>query len=60
MPGGIPGTIVAAAGPIALLVVALVKSSGDKLLGISAFHLGAAIAAMGVVVYFLANLTKRD
>lgn len=54
MPGGIVGSVIAALGPIALLACALVKSRGDKLGGVSAFAVGLAIAAAGIVVYLTA------
>jgi amino acid transporter len=59
MPGGIVGTVVAALGPLALLACALIKSWGDKLGDVSAFAVGIAIAALGVVVYFAADWWKR-
>jgi amino acid transporter len=55
MPGGITGTVVAAIGPIGLLVCALIKSRGDQLAGVSAFAVGVTVAALGVVAYFLAQ-----
>jgi amino acid transporter len=54
MPGGTIGTILAAIGPTALLACALVKSRSDKLGGVSAFAVGIAIAALGMVAYFVA------
>lgn len=60
MPGGIAGTILAAVGPIALLICALIKSRADKLWGVSAFAVGIAIAAVGVLIPFVvAHLSKR-
>jgi amino acid transporter len=53
MPGGTVATVIAAIGPVALLVCALVKSSGDKLGNVSAFAVGIGIAALGVVMYFV-------
>lgn len=57
MPGGVTGTVVAALGPAALLACALVKSRADKLGNVSAFAVGITIAALGVVMYFVAKKT---
>ncbi len=54
MPGGTVGTVIAALGPVALLVCALLKSRGDKLGGASAFAVATVIALAGVVMYFIA------
>jgi amino acid transporter len=54
MPGGIVGSVIAALGPVALLACALIKSRGDKLGSVSAFAVGLAIAAAGVLVYWVA------
>jgi amino acid transporter len=54
MPGGIVGSVIAALGPLALLACALVKSRGDKLGSVSAFAVGLAIAAAGVIAYWAA------
>jgi amino acid transporter len=52
MPGGIIGSVIAALGPLALLACALVKSRGDKLGNLTAFAVGFAIAAAGMLVHF--------
>lgn len=55
MPGGIAGTVIAALGPTALLVCALIKSRGDKLARVSAFAVAIVIAAVGILTYFAAS-----
>lgn len=59
MPGGVPGTIIAAVGPVALLLCALVKSRSDKLGSISAFAAGAAIAGIGLLIGFAVAGRRR-
>lgn len=62
IPMGTLGTVIVALGPITLLACAFVKSSGDQIAGISAAPIGAAIAALGVILYFFARrtLAARD
>jgi amino acid transporter len=60
MPGGIIGSVIAALGPIALLACALVKSRGDKLGRLSAFAVGLAIAAAGMLVHVAAARARKN
>jgi amino acid transporter len=55
VPGGIPGTVLLAAGPLALLSVALVQNRGEKLGSVDALVFGAAVAAAGPVLYLAAR-----
>ena len=60
MPGGTIGTVIAGLGPTALLLCALIKSRHDQLAGLSAFTVGIAIAAVGMVIPLVtAHLPKR-
>jgi len=51
VPGGIPGTVLLAAGPLALLSIALVQNRGEKLGSVNALVFGAAVAAAGPLLY---------
>jgi amino acid transporter len=55
MPGGLAGAFLAALGPIALLVCALLKTRSESNGELSALPIGLAIAALGVVMYFVAR-----
>lgn len=54
VPGGVAGTVVAAVGPAALLLCALVKSRSDTLGGVSAFAVGGGIAIAGLILGLVA------
>lgn len=54
MPGGVTGTLIAAMGPIALLICALVQSRTDRLGHVSAFTVALAIVVAGCAVYWAA------
>lgn len=61
VPGGLFGAIAAGLGPLALLVIALVRNGEERVLGINALWLGLALVAAGPVVYRLhtkANATE--
>jgi amino acid transporter len=59
VPGGLAGTVALAAGPCALLIVALVVNCDEKIGPISALVLGVAIAALGPVFYLVRALAKK-
>ena len=57
VPGGLPGAIMIAITPTALLIIALIKNRGERLsLGnfgyISSLDFGLILMAVGVVLYF--------
>ena len=63
VPGGIAGAIALGVGPIALLVIALVKNRGEHLElwrfgSVSQLAFGLALMALGVVYYFVAGRAK--
>ncbi|HEY7209557.1 MAG TPA: APC family permease [Bryobacteraceae bacterium] len=58
MPGGLAATVIAALGPIALLVCAFWKSRSDTPTAMHALPLGLAIAALGVIAYFVSKATS--
>jgi amino acid transporter len=53
MPGGTATTILAAIGPLILLLLALIESRTEKIGGISALPIGFGIALLGVLVYLI-------
>jgi amino acid transporter len=55
VPVGTAGTLLLAAGPLALLSVALVQNRGEKLGSVDALLFGAAVAAAGPLVYLVAR-----
>ncbi|HET7452484.1 MAG TPA: APC family permease, partial [Thermoanaerobaculia bacterium] len=57
--GGVPGTIVAALGPLVLLLVALVQNREEKIGPVPALVLGAALAAAGPVLYAAARSRRK-
>jgi amino acid transporter len=63
VPGGLAGAIALAVGPMALLVIALVKNRGEqldlwKLGSVSQLGFGLVLMALGVVYYFVAGRPK--
>jgi amino acid transporter len=63
IPGGMPGAVLAAVGPTALLVFALVRNRSEQLdlgrLGsVSSLSFGMGLMALGVVYYFVAGRAK--
>jgi hypothetical protein len=65
VPGGMFGVIAVAVGPIALLLIALIKNRGEQLdlgrLGnVSQLGFGLILMAMGVVYYFVAGKAKPE
>ncbi len=53
MPGGTAATILAALGPLALLLLALIESRTETIAGISALPIGIGVAFGGFIAYFL-------
>jgi amino acid transporter len=51
VPGGLPGAILAGLFPLALLILALVKSGSEKVLGMNGLLFGALIIGCGFLVY---------
>jgi amino acid transporter len=51
VPGGLPGAILAGVFPLALLLLALVKSGSESVLGMNGLLFGAVIIATGFAVY---------
>jgi amino acid transporter len=65
VPGGMAGAIALGVGPIALLIIALVKNRGEHLdlwrLGsVSQLGFGLVLMALGVVYYFVAGRAKPE
>jgi amino acid transporter len=65
VPGGMFGAIAVAVGPIALLLIALIKNRGEQLdlgrLGsVSQLGFGMVLMALGVVYYFVAGKAKPE
>jgi amino acid transporter len=56
VPGGLPGAVLAGAFPLALLLLALVKSESETVLGMNGLLFGALMIASGFVVY---SATRR-
>ncbi|HLY99078.1 MAG TPA: APC family permease [Candidatus Angelobacter sp.] len=59
VPGGLPTAILLGVGPTALLVVALIKNRDEHIGQISTLTLGLAMAAMGVVIYFITVAMRK-
>src|SRR6202040_74261 len=60
VPGGLPGAILAGVFPLALLLLALVKSGSETVLGLNGLTFGAVIILAGFAVYFgSAKLRRR-
>jgi amino acid transporter len=55
VPGGLPGAVLAGVFPLALLLVALVKSRSETVLGMNGLLFGAVIFASGFVAYSAAR-----
>ena len=51
VPGGLPGAILAGLFPLALLLLAIIKSGSEKILGMNGLLFGAIIIAAGFAVY---------
>jgi len=51
VPGGLPGAILAGVFPLALLILALVKSGSERVLGMNGLLFGALIIGSGFLVY---------
>jgi len=51
VPGGLPGAILAGLFPLGLLLVALVKSGSETVLGLNGLAFGALMIASGFAVY---------
>jgi amino acid transporter len=51
VPGGLPGAILAGVFPLALLILALVKSGSENVLGMNGLFFGALIIGSGFLVY---------
>jgi amino acid transporter len=51
VPGGLPGAILAGVFPLALLLLALVKSGSETVLGMNGLLFGALIIGCGFLVY---------
>jgi len=51
VPGGLPGAILVGLFPLALLLLAVVKSGSEKILGMNGLLFGAIIIAAGFAVY---------
>ncbi len=59
VPGGLPVAILLGVGPTALLFVALIKNRTEHVGNISTLTLGAAMAAAGVVCYFIVAAMRK-
>lgn len=53
VPGGLFGAVAAGIGPLALLIIALLRNSDERVLGINALWLGLALVAAGPLLYLL-------
>ena len=62
VPGGIPGAVLAALFPAGLLVISIVQSKRESVLGINSLMLGLSIMAAGLVAYlfFRPEQEKRE
>jgi len=63
VPGGLPGAVLVAVGPIALLAIALVRNRSEHLQvgsfgSISTLTFGASLMALGILYYFIAGRAK--
>ena len=52
VPGGMAGAVTCGIFPLALLILAMVESEHESILGMNALLFGAAIIALGFIVYF--------
>jgi amino acid transporter len=59
VPGGRTAPLLLGAGPLALLIAAAIRSHDEKLAGVSALAVGAAIMAAGVAAYGIAEWRRR-
>lgn len=59
IPGGVGALVLLAAGPIALLGVALVKNAHERVAGVNALVFGAGVALLGPVAYALTRRLVR-
>ncbi|MGH9440770.1 MAG: APC family permease [Thermoanaerobaculia bacterium] len=59
VPGGVAGAVVLGLGPLALLSVALIQNRGEKVGPVGALTFGAALAALGPILYSFAARRKR-
>ena len=59
IPGGIGALVLLGTGPAVLLVAAAIKSRDEQLGSVSAFAVGLAIMAAGVVAYWVAEWRRR-
>ena len=58
VPGGTIGAALLGVGPAALLILAFVRAYGEEAGPVNALGLGAGIAVLGIVAYFIAARTK--
>jgi amino acid transporter len=59
VPGGVAGAVAVGVGPTALLLVALVKNAGERIMGMNALVFGLGVIALGGVAYPLARRFGR-
>jgi amino acid transporter len=59
VPGGVAGAVALGVGPTALLLVALVKNAGERIMGMNALVFGLGVIALGCVAYPLARRFGR-
>ena len=59
VPGGRTVAMLLGAGPIALLILAVIRSDDEKMAGVSALAIGGTIMAAGIAVYGIAAWRRR-
>jgi len=59
VPGGLVGAILIGLGPLALMILAIVRNHSEKAWGINALSLGCVLVAAGPILYFLTRIFQR-
>jgi hypothetical protein len=59
VPGGVWGSVVVGVGPVALIAFALWAARGERVVGLPSLGFAAIVAAVGPVVYFAAQMTRK-
>jgi len=57
VPGGLTGTVLLSIGPLAMLLLALIRSEHERLLGMNALWFGAITIGLGYVLYLVSRLS---
>ncbi len=59
VPGGIIGAVLISVPPLALMAAALVHNRAESIGPVSALTMGAALIALGVIIYFLSDAARK-